>query len=114
MKKIVYFGSFQDKLYCGKYENNEFSYITDYEKMKIELLKILKTGIEKWKIKDDEFGIYFKNNIIVLENINLIDNEFLKPLKIELNKKINETCNILKKELSFEHTHYSQKGRSYN
>ena len=50
MKKIVYFGSFQDNLYCGKYENNEFSYITDYEKMKIELLKILKTGIEKWKI----------------------------------------------------------------
>ena len=58
MKKIVYFGSFRDNLYCGKYENNEFSYITDYEKMKIELLKILKTGIEKWKIKDDEFGIY--------------------------------------------------------
>lgn len=90
MKKIVYFGSFRDNLYCGKYENNEFSYITDYEKMKIELLKILKTGIEKWKIKDDEFGIYFKNNIIVLENINLIDNEFLKPLKIELNKKLFE------------------------
>ena len=90
MKKIVYFGSFQNNLYCGKYENNEFSYITDYEKMKIELLKILKTGIEKWKIKDDEFGIYFKNNIIVLENINLIDNELLKPLKIELNKKLFE------------------------
>ena len=98
MKKIVYFGSFQDKLYCGKYENNEFSYITDYEKMKIELLKILKTGIEKWKIKDDEFGIYFKNNIIVLENINLIDNEFLKPLKIELNKKI-ENAELYIKEI---------------
>ena len=32
---------------------------------------------------------------------------------IELGK-INRTCNILKKEIPFEHTHYSQKGRSYN
>ena len=44
MKKIVYFGSFRDNLYCGKYENNEFSYITDYEKMKIELANDLRTS----------------------------------------------------------------------
>ena len=35
-------------------------------------------------------------------------------LKIELNKKINRTCNILKKEIPFNRTHYSQSEGSSN
>ena len=35
-------------------------------------------------------------------------------LKIELQKKINMTCNILKRELPLESTHYSQMEGSSN
>ncbi len=35
-------------------------------------------------------------------------------LKIELQKKINMTCNILRRELPYNHTHYSQMEGSSN
>lgn len=58
--------------------------------------------------------VKYKVNLKFNENGKSLNETITEVLKKELNKKINETCNILKKELSFEHTHYSQKGRSYN
>ena len=58
--------------------------------------------------------VKYKVNLKFNENGKSLNETITEVLKIELNKKINRTCNILKKELSFEHTHYSQKGRSYN
>ena len=58
--------------------------------------------------------VKYKVNLKFKEDGKSLNETITEVLKIELNKKINETWNILKKELSFEHTHYSQKGRSYN
>ena len=58
--------------------------------------------------------VKYKVNLKFKENGKSLNETITEVLKIELNKKINRTCNILKKEIPFEHTHYSQKGRSYN
>ena len=58
--------------------------------------------------------VKYKVNSKFKENGKSLNETITEVLKIELNKKINRTCNILNKEVPFEHTHYSQKGRSYN
>ena len=58
--------------------------------------------------------VKYKVNLKFKENGKSLNETITEVLKIELNKKINRTCNILNKEVPFEHTHSSQKGRSYN
>ena len=58
--------------------------------------------------------VKYKVNLKFKENGKSLNETITEVLKIELNKKINRTCNILKKEIPFNRTHYSQKGRSYN
>lgn len=58
--------------------------------------------------------VKYKVNLKFKENSNSLNEIITEVLKIELNKKINETCNILKKELPFKHTHYSQSEGSSN
>lgn len=53
--------------------------------------------------------VKYKVNLKFKENGKSLNETIAEVLKIELNKKINETCNILKKELSFKHTNYFQK-----
>ena len=58
--------------------------------------------------------VKYKVNLKFKENGKSLNETITKVLKIELNKKINKTCNILNKEVPFNHTHYSLNGRSYN
>ena len=58
--------------------------------------------------------VKYKVNLIFKENGKSLNETITEVLKIELNKKINETCNILKKELTLESTHYSQSEGSSN
>ena len=58
--------------------------------------------------------VKYKVNLKFKENGKSLKERITEVLKIELNKKINETCNILKKELPFNHTHYSQSEGSSN
>ena len=58
--------------------------------------------------------VKYKVNLKFKENGKSLNETITNVLKIELNKKINETCNILKKELTFNHTHYSQSEGSSN
>ena len=58
--------------------------------------------------------VKYKVNLKFKENGKSLNETITEVLKIELNKKINETCNILKKELPFHHTHYFQSERSSN
>lgn len=58
--------------------------------------------------------VKYKVNLKFKENGKSLNELITEVLKIELNKKINETCNILKKELLFKHTHYSQMEGSSN
>ena len=51
--------------------------------------------------------VKYKVNLKFKENGKSLNETITEVLKLELNKKINETCNILKKELPFQHTHYS-------
>ncbi len=52
--------------------------------------------------------VKYKVNLKFKENGKSLNEIITEVLKIELNKRINATCNILKKELPFNHTHYSQ------
>lgn len=58
--------------------------------------------------------VKYKVNLKFKENGKSLNELITEVLKIELNKKINETCNILKKELTLESTHYSQSEGSSN
>lgn len=58
--------------------------------------------------------VKYKVNLKFKENGKSLNETITEVLKIELNKKINKTCNILKKELTFNHTHYSQMEGSSN
>ena len=58
--------------------------------------------------------VKYKVNLKFKENGKSLNETITKILKIELQKKIKKTCNILNLELPFNHTHYSQKERSYN
>ena len=58
--------------------------------------------------------VKYKVNLKFKESGKSLNETITEVLKIELNKKINETCNILKKELTFNHTHYSQSEGSSN
>lgn len=52
--------------------------------------------------------VKYKVNLKFKENGKSLNETITNVLKIELEKRINTTCNILKKELPFKHTHYSQ------
>lgn len=58
--------------------------------------------------------VKYKVNLRFKENGKSLNELITEVLKIELNKKMNETCNFIKKELTFNHTHYSQSERSSN
>lgn len=58
--------------------------------------------------------VKYKVNLKFKENGKSLNELITEVLKIELNKKINETCNYIKKELTFNHTHYSQNEGSSN
>lgn len=58
--------------------------------------------------------VKYKVNLKFKENGKSLNETITEVLKIELNKKINETCNFIKKELPCDHTHYSQNERSSN
>lgn len=58
--------------------------------------------------------VKYKVNLRFKENGKSLNELITEVLKIELNKKINETCNFIKKELTFNRTHYSQGERSSN
>lgn len=58
--------------------------------------------------------VKYKVNLKFKENGKSLNETITEVLKIEINKKINETCNILKKELTFNHTHYFQSEGSSN
>lgn len=52
--------------------------------------------------------VKYKVNLKFKERGNSLNELITEVLKMELNKKINETCVFFKKELPFKHTHYSQ------
>ena len=52
--------------------------------------------------------VKYKVNLKFKENGKSLNETITEILKIELNKKINKTCNILKKELPFHDTQYFQ------
>ncbi len=58
--------------------------------------------------------IKYKVNLKFKENGKALNETITEVLKIELNKKINKTCNILNKEVPCDCTHYSQVERSSN
>ncbi len=58
--------------------------------------------------------VKYKVNLKFKENGKSLNETITEVLKIEINKKINATCNILKKEVTCESTHYSQNERSSN
>lgn len=58
--------------------------------------------------------VKYKVNLKFKENGKSLNELITKVLKIELNKKINETCVFFKKELPFRHTHYFQSEESSN
>ena len=58
--------------------------------------------------------VKYKVNLKFKENGKSLNETITEVLKIELQKKINKTCNILNLELPFNHTHYSQKKRRNN
>lgn len=57
--------------------------------------------------------VKYKVNLKFNENGKSLNETITEVLKIELKNKINMTCNLLKSELPFNRTHYSQgKGSS--
>ncbi len=57
--------------------------------------------------------VKYKVNLKFKDTGKSLDEIITEVLKIELHKKINMTCNIFKRELTCNHTHYSQmEGRS--
>ncbi len=58
--------------------------------------------------------VKYKINLKFKENGKSLNETITEVLKIEIQKKINKTCNILNLELPFNHTHYSQMEGSGN
>ena len=58
--------------------------------------------------------VKYKINLKFKDTGKSLNEIITEVLKIELQKKINETCNILKKELTSNYTHYSQSEGSSN
>ena len=58
--------------------------------------------------------VKYKVNLKFKDNGKSLNELITEVLKIELEKKINTTCNILKKELTLGSTHYSQSEGSSN
>ena len=58
--------------------------------------------------------VKYKVNLKFKEDGKFLNEIITEVLKIELQKKLNMTCNYLDRELPCNHTHYSQNGRSYN
>ena len=58
--------------------------------------------------------VKYKVNLKFKEDGKSLNETITEVLKIELNKIVNKTCNIPNLEVPFNHTHYSQNGRSYN
>ena len=58
--------------------------------------------------------VKYKINLKFKENGKSLNETITEVLKIEIQKKINKTCNILNLELPFNHTHYSQMEESSN
>lgn len=58
--------------------------------------------------------VKYKVNLKFKENGKSLNETITEVSKIELNKIVNKTCNIPNLEVPFNHTHYSQNGRSYN
>jgi len=56
----------------------------------------------------------YKVNLKFKEDGKSLNEIITEVLKIELEKKINTTCNTLKNEVTFNHTHYSQMEGSSN
>ena len=58
--------------------------------------------------------VKYKVNLKFKDTGKSLNEIITEVLKIELQKKINMTCNILKRELPLESTHYSQMEGSSN
>ena len=58
--------------------------------------------------------VKYKVNLKFKDTEKSLNEILIAVLKIELEKKINMTCNILIRELPCDHTHYSLNGRSSN
>lgn len=58
--------------------------------------------------------VKYKVNLKFKENGKSLNETITEVLKIELNKKINKTCNILNREVTFNRAHYSQSEGSIN
>ena len=58
--------------------------------------------------------VKYKVNLKFKDTGKSLNEIITEVLKIELQKKIDMTCNILKRELPSNCTHYSQKERSIN
>ena len=58
--------------------------------------------------------VKYKVNLKFKDTSKSLNETITEVLKIELNKIVNKTCNIPNLEVPFNHTHYSQNGRSYN
>ena len=58
--------------------------------------------------------VKYKVNLKFKDTGKALNEIITEVLKIELQKKIDMTCNILKKELLCTHTHYSQMEGSSN
>ena len=58
--------------------------------------------------------VKYKVNLKFKDTSKSLNETITEVLKMELQKKLNMTCNILKKELTFNHTHYSQNEGSSN
>ena len=58
--------------------------------------------------------VKYKVNLKFNENGKSLNETITEVLKIELQKKLNMTCNYLNRELPFNHTHYPQSEGSSN
>jgi hypothetical protein len=58
--------------------------------------------------------VKYKVNLKFKENGKSLNEIITGVLKIEINKIVNKTCNILNKEVLSSGTHYSQNGGSSN
>ena len=58
--------------------------------------------------------VKYKVNLKFKDTSKSLNETITEVLKMELNKKINRTCNILNKEVPFNRTHYSQSEGSSN
>ena len=52
--------------------------------------------------------VRYKVNLMFKDTSNSLNEIITEVLKIELQKRLNITCNSLNRELPYNHTHYSQ------